>query len=394
MVQPGRVALCGDGLAVGTDLVAAAESATRQALEPLGGLRPDLVFVFVCSPEPDEACAALERAAKVSAGRTALGCNAAGVIGRGQGVELTSAVSVWTAVLPGARLRSFHLEVLTGGDSVAVLGLPPAQDSAGAAILLADPHSFPIGAFLDQMSDMLPSVPMSGGLANGLRGAGSTRLLVDDRVHERGAVGVLLGADVHARALVSQGCRAVGPAMTVTAADGNVLLGLAGRPALDKLEEIIGSLPPGDQALVTTGLHVGIAMDEYADDHDHTAFLVRGVVGADTDRSGLVVGQAVSVGQTVRFQVRDADAAAADLAATLARFRDVRPPGESVDGALLFSCSGRGADLFTRADHDVLAVRAGLATTGVAGFFAAGEIGPVVGRTRLHGNTASVLAFS
>ena len=44
------MALCGDGLAVGTDLVAAAESATRQALEPLGGLRPDLVFVFVCQP--------------------------------------------------------------------------------------------------------------------------------------------------------------------------------------------------------------------------------------------------------------------------------------------------------------------------------------------------------
>ena len=89
-------------------------------------------------------------------GRTAVGCNAAGVIGRGQGVELTSAVSVWAAVLPGARLRSFHLEVLTGADSVAVLGLPPAQDADSAAILLADPYSFPIGAFVEQVSDALP----------------------------------------------------------------------------------------------------------------------------------------------------------------------------------------------------------------------------------------------
>ena len=393
-VHDGPVALCGDGLAVGTDLVAAAESATRQALEPLGGLRPDLVFAFVCGPEPDEASAALERAAKVSAGRTAVGCNAAGVIGRGQGVELTSAVSVWAAVLPGARLRSFHLEVLTGADSVVVLGLPPALETDSAAILLADPHSFPIGAFVEQVSETLPSLPISGGLANGLRGAGSTRLLVDGRVHERGAVGVLLGARVHARALVSQGCRPVGPPMTVTAAEGNVLLGLAGRPALDKLEEIVAWLPPEDQALVTTGLHVGIAMDEYADDHGVGAFLVRRIVGADTARTGLVVGTALSVGQTMRFQVRDAESADADLAATMARFRDVRPPGESVDGALLFSCSGRGSDLFASAHHDVLAVRDGLATTGVAGFFAAGEIGPVVGRSRLHGSTASVLAFS
>jgi small ligand-binding sensory domain FIST len=173
-----------------------------------------------------------------------------------------------------------------------------------------------------------------------------------------------------------------------------VLLGLAGRPALQMLEEILGWLPPGDQALASGGLHVGIAMDEYADDHDRGSFLVRGVVGADVDRSGLVVGAPVSVGQTVRFQVRDAEAADADLAATLARFRDLRPPGESVDGALLFSCSGRGADLFSSAHHDVRAVREGLATNGVAGFFAAGEIGPVVGRNRLHGSTASVLAFS
>jgi small ligand-binding sensory domain FIST len=137
---------------------------------------------------------------------------------------------------------------------------------------------------------------------------------------------------------------------------------------------------------------VGIAIDEYSDDHDIAPFLVRGVVGADAERAGLIVGAEVAVGQTVRFQVRDAESADADLAATLARFRAVGPPGQT-DGALLFSCSGRGADLFASAHHDVLAVREGLATTGVAGFFAAGEIGPVMGRTRLHGSTASVLAF-
>ena len=61
-------------------------------------------------------------------------------------------------------------------------------------------------------------------------------------------------------------------------------------------------------------------------------------------------------------------------------------------GALLFCCTGRGAGLFGTADHDVLAVRDGLRAAGVAGFFAAGEIGPVAGRSHLHGFTASVLA--
>jgi small ligand-binding sensory domain FIST len=64
-----------------------------------------------------------------------------------------------------------------------------------------------------------------------------------------------------------------------------------------------------------------------------------------------------------------------------------------VEGALLVSCNGRGRALFADADHDLQLVREGLSVDGVAGFFAAGEIGPVGGRNHVHGLTASVLAF-
>jgi small ligand-binding sensory domain FIST len=50
--------------------------------------------------------------------------------------------------------------------------------------------------------------------------------------------------------------------------------------------------------------------------------------------------------------------------------------------------------MFPDADHDVRTVKAALGASGVAGFFAAGEIGPVGGRNHLHGFTASVLAFA
>jgi small ligand-binding sensory domain FIST len=45
------------------------------------------------------------------------------------------------------------------------------------------------------------------------------------------------------------------------------------------------------------------------------------------------------------------------------------------------------------ADHDPRALRRGLTSGGVAGFFAGGEIGPVSARNQLHGFTASVLTF-
>ncbi len=378
---------CGDGLAVDADLVRAAEAATREALLAMGGAAPDLALVFACGAEPDDVAAALERAGELTGAPTAIGCSAPGVIGGGRGVELTSAVSVWAGSLPGVAVRSFHLEVLRTSESIAVVGMPVHRADDRAAVLLVDPWSFPVDAFVEQANEALPGLPITGGNASGLRGAGSTRLLVDGVVRDRGAVGVVLGGDVVPVPVVSQGCRPVGPTMTVTAADGNVVLGLAGRPATAKLEEVLASLPPAEQAMLSGGLHLGVAMDEYADEHDLGDFLVRGVVGADPEREGLVVGDVLEVGQTVQLQVRDAESAANDLDRLLAGV-----PGD-VAGALLFSCTGRGADLFGTADHDVQAVRAGLRTSGVAGFFAAGEIGPVAGRSHLHTFTASVLAF-
>jgi small ligand-binding sensory domain FIST len=178
--------------------------------------------------------------------------------------------------------------------------------------------------------------------------------------------------------------------MTVTAAHGNVVLELAGVPALQKVEQVLAELPPADQALASSGLHLGIAYDEYVDEHERGDFLVRGILGLDPDSAGVVVGDLVEVGSTVRLQVRDAEAADEDL-------RELLAPCGSAAGALLFSCNGRGSTMFGSslggADHDVVAVRRALGTPAVGGFFAGGELGPVARRNHLHGFTASVLAF-
>ncbi len=356
---------------------------------PLGSLDPDLAFVFVSGDDPGETAAALTRASSVLRSRTVIGCSASGVIGDSQGVEATSAVSVWAAVLPAVRVRAFHLEVIRTPAGMAVLGLPEAHDADEVAVVLADPYSFPADGFVEQANDVL-ALPLVGGMATGPRGPGSTRLLLDNRVVDRGAVGVVLGGQVGARAMVSQGCRPVGPPMTVTASEGNLLLGLAGKPALEKLEQVVASLPAEDQALATGGLQIGVAIDEYADDHDRGDFLVRGILGIDRARNGVAIGDLVQVGRTVRFQVRDAASADDDLRATLVA---LRREFALVEGALLVSCNGRGSKLFTSSDHDVLAIRQGLSTSGVAGFFAGGEIGPVGGRNHLHGFSAAVLVF-
>ena len=377
----------GDGLGVSSNLVEAAEHAVAAALGPLRGRRPDLAVVFASGSDPDALAAAGERACELTGAAATLGCTAGGVIGGGRGIEDAAAVSVWVGVLPGASVRTFHLEVMPSDGSAAVIGLPEREASSDeVALLLADPYSFPVDGFVSRAATALAGLPFVGGVAHGPRGAASTRLWVDGRTTDRGAVGVLVDG-ASARILVAQGCRPVGPAMTVTEAQGNLVHGLAGLPALTKLKGVLSDLPPPDQALASAGLLLGIAADEYAEEHE---YLVRGILGIDGE--GLVVGDLVSVGQTVRLQVRDADAADQDLRGALARC-----PGQPGSGALLFSCNGRGAGMFGPsyggADHDGALVREVLAADAVAGFFAGGEIGPVAGRSHLHGFTASVLVF-
>jgi small ligand-binding sensory domain FIST len=322
-----------------------------------------------------------------------------------------SSVAVWAARLPGARVRAFRLhshrvarpfEGPSVGDhhpngGMAVGGLPEPWPDERVALLFADPYSFPVDGFLARCNTVLPDLPFVGGLAPGPDGYGSARLLLGSTAYATGAVGVLIGGDVRAAIAVSQGCRAIGPAMTVTAADGDVLLGLAGRPAYQRLREILDELP-GDvrEQASTTGLHLGIALDEYAEHHDSGDFLIRGVVGVLPELDAIRVGAHVEVGQTVRFQVRDAASAAEQLRVVLRDARR-RPGYETIGGALLVSCHGRAAGLFPApfgASHDLNTVRSELGTGAVAGFFGTGEIGPVGGRNHLHGYTASVLAFA
>jgi small ligand-binding sensory domain FIST len=387
------VARTSDALACDADLGVAAELAATDALGRLDA-PPDLAVVFVCGSDPDDTEVALLRASELCGAATTVGAtSAAGVLGGGRGVEQTNAVSVWAACVPDVSMRAFHLETMRTSESLAVLGLPERRAGDDSTLLLADPYSFPADGFVTRSNDTLPGLPLVGGLATGARGAGSTRLLLDQHVVDRGAVGVQLASDGAVRTMVSQGCRPIGPAMTVTAAQGNRLLELAGVPALTKLEDIVRRLGPDDQALITTGLQVGIAMDEYADDYGPGDFLVRGLVGVEQESDALVVGDLVEVGQTVQLQVRDAASAHDDLVRRLARLRaESEPDAES--GALLFSCNGRGAGFFGRSDHDVAAVREGLDLGGVAGFFAAGEIGPVAGRNHVHALSASLLVLA
>ena len=120
-------------------------------------------------------------------------------------------------------------------------------------------------------------------------------------------------------------------------------------------------------------------------------FLIRNLVGTDASTGALHVAALLEGHRVVQFHVRDGAAAAEELERRLARCGAAA--AKDAAGALLFSCLGRGQGLFGEPDHDSRAFERALGPVPLAGFFCNGELGPVEGRTFLHGYTSSFGIF-
>jgi small ligand-binding sensory domain FIST len=375
-------------LSVHPDPVEATGEVAGRLLEQIG-TGADLAVLF-CSPHHLEAVGEIASAVRALLSPTVLvGATGVAVVGGAREVEDDPAVALWAGRL-AAPPRPVRVTAARTPSGVALGGL--SADTCGPGevlVLLADPFSLPIDDVVAMLGQLDPPVLVVGGAASAARGPGGNRLVLDGEVASDGAVGVVLPAAVATALVVSQGCRPIGDPMIVTAADRNRLLGLAGRPALDRLEALARAADPDERTRLAEGLHLGIAVDEHRATFGRGDFLVRNLIGVDRESGALVTTDQVPVGTTVQFQVRDADAADDDLRALLAE----ASAGGLADGALLFTCNGRGRRLFGEPDHDAEAVTEALRSDAVAGMFCAGEIGPVDDRSFVHGFTASIVLF-
>ena len=313
-----------------------------------------------------------------------LGMTAVSIVGDDEEVEEEPAFSLLAACLPDARLTPASLNVVQTPDGETIVGWPELTGDPGALLLLADPFTFPLDAFLRRLDDDFAELAVIGGVASAAGNRGGNRLVIDDHVVDQGAVGVFVDG-IEVRTVVSQGCRPIGRPFTVTAAEQHYIIELAGQPPLERIREIADAASEEERLLLQQGLHVGIVVDEHKTDFGRGDFLVRNVLGADRESGALAVGDLVEVGTTVQFHVRDAAAADEDLRELLT--------GATAEAALLFTCNGRGQRLFGVPDHDAALVAEMLGRVPVAGAFCAGEIGPIGGKSFLHGFTASIALF-
>lgn len=267
-----------------------------------------------------------------------------------------------------------------------------AASDTRCVMMFADPFSTPSSRMLPAIGGCLGGshfIPVTGGLLSGASQPSCNRLILDDVVQDAGAIGLTISGDVQVDTVVSQGCRPVGPTIVVTNCDQNVLTGLNGRPALDTVHDVLADLPDQDRELLSGGLLIGRALDAGKKRLGRGDFVVRNVLGIDKDKKAIAVSELPRVGQTIQIHLRDAQAAHEDLQLLLDGQQLHDPPM----AALVTTCNSRGEQLFGGVGHDTAIIRGRLESPPLAGFFAAGEFGPLGGTNIIHGHTVVTTLF-
>lgn len=356
------------------------------------GTVPHIGFLFISShfqPDLPQMVSKIKEQTGVS---HLVGCTCESVIGPDHEYEEKTAVSLWMASFPNSQISSFHLskeaikDANTRQDWQSLFKLE--TDANPQIFLLGDPFTTDVNALLSAINEHFPGFPLIGGMASGAGMPGENLLVHNEQSFNEGAVGITLTNGVTVDTVVSQGCRPVGKPYMITQGEFNAIQRLGTVSPLQAINETYENASANDRKLMEQGLFIGRVIDEYKEEFKRGDFLIRNLTGADKESGAVTVMDRISPGITIQFHVRDAETADEDLRMMLEAQSQPTPAG-----GLIFSCNGRGTRMYSDSNHDLQLVQNMLESPPLAGFFCAGELGPIGGKNFIHGHTASIALF-
>jgi small ligand-binding sensory domain FIST len=217
----------------------------------------------------------------------------------------------------------------------------------------------------------------SGFLVGGLTSSRTQSYQVAEQVTSGGLSGVMFAPSLEVVTCLSQGCEPLAGSHLISDCIDNIVIGLDGRPALEVFKEDIGEEHLGDLTQVAGLVHAALPI-EGSDTGD---YLVRPLVGIDTERGWLAIGEHVETGQRIFFVRRDPLSAEIDMRNRLETLKNRF--GKKPRAALYYSCVGRGPSMFGIEGHELSIIEDLFADVPLIGFFGNGEIS----YNRLYGYT-------
>jgi hypothetical protein len=334
---------------------------------------------------------------KLGPGVPIVGCSGQGVMGRGVVHEDGYAASLMALGGEGlevgiARVDDVQSDTRAKG---AALG-QKLRDSHARPPKVCIVHYDPLcGVDLDVLLSGIGSqieAPIVGGAAAHFFNAAMTTTYqyFGQDVFSRGAVAVTLGGDVAAEMVVSTGCAPVGYQLRVTKVEGNMILELDGRSALDRWREVTGATGKLD-IMASASVAIGVPVEGAEGGH-----LIRAAFVFDEKLRGMLLGAAVPEGTLVTLYHRTVDDALSG-ADRMGKELVQRLAGKQLRAVLGFECGGRTRPFLgteaTNAENRALQASVG-PDAEWAGVICWGELFPVGSKPGFHNYTFPLLALA
>ncbi len=359
------------------------------------GTMPSLVAVIASFHHAAALPEAIRIIRETTGAGSIIGLTACGVLAGDAEHHSGPALTAFAIGGPGIRARAFAFDHLDGPADVWSRHLvrsrlrptsPPRMIG-----LFGDPFSPGSASLPRAVEAAVPAgTPLMGGLVSGGSQPGTNVLVADDRVLTGGTVGFVLEGAIEATPIIAHAGRGVGPLLVVTGTDNGTVRELAGRPAGEVFDEVLGSLPTEDRSRLAARPLIGIAAEAGKRSLGRGDYLLRPIATIDRGGGGLLIPGGVARGSSVRFQVVDGDTERQDLAMALdLATLDDRP----VLGVLAASSAARGPGLLGADGHDAARLHARLGGPPLAGLVTAAEVAPIAGRHRLAGMGLSAVAL-
>jgi len=357
------------------------DKAAEQCLQQIGYVPPEanIGFLYLTDLYADLVQLIVDHLRKETGVQHWVGTVGIGICATGKEYSQTSAMAVMIGCLPNDSFRILPF-YNRAADNLPGDWEPWLQHSdTHVAVLHGDPGNGSLPQLLEQLETSLPG----GFLVGGLSSSHGAHPQVADNVLDGGLSGVVFNSRQPILTGLTQGCTPIAGKRTISDCDNNVINRIDDRSALDVLKEDIGEILARDLNRAAGYIFAGLPIRE----SDTGDYLVRNLVGVDSEGGRIAIGDIVTPGQPIQFCRRDGKTAWEDMQRMLDELKERLPSPPK--GGLYFSCLGRGKELFGEESAELEMIRRTLGDFPLVGFFANGEIS----NQRLYGYTGVLTLF-
>jgi small ligand-binding sensory domain FIST len=375
----------------------AAEEAATQAMDRAGIDRADLVLVFFSVDHVSSAeklTAALQRITRTDA---IVGSSGVGLLTIDGEIEGRAGLAVMVLASDDAQIRPFLHHPLRGRDADigAGLGRDVLSGASGESLVVAftDPYNAEPRALFRGIEESAGFVPLVGAGSSENGSQGKTFQLYGQTMSTNALAGFTLSGAFTSRIGITQGCQPVSEAMTITKAQGNLILEIDHRPAYETFARVVKGPLLENLGRALAFIFVGLPVDTRKNSVASGEYLVRNIVGLDPRAGVLAVAEEIFEGERMLFTLRDGPRAREDLCQMLARQAESLG-GKSPALGLYFNCCSRGSSLYGMDGIDTAYIRQSFGEFPLIGLFGSFELGPLERKNHLLAYTGVLVLIT